>query len=220
MVVLESSGPRPPRARPAAPGNASMPADGLRAILRDNGISNARLARILNCTQRSARRYAQGARQLPHTAVVLLRLLDGGVCTVAQIEEACSPSPRDRDEPPDCPEGGTNDGGAVAAIARLTAESCRYPVGDPNSVAFHFCNAHRLQGHSNCKAHYAIVYRQDDPHGGTTRLNAERPVPRAAARAALPQRSGGAKASERKASERSGGAKASAEIAGRLVGAV
>jgi len=35
----------------------------------------------------------------------------------------------------------------------LMPDDCRWPIGDPQSDAFHFCGEHRQDGHPYCETH-------------------------------------------------------------------
>jgi hypothetical protein len=96
---------------------------------------------------------------------------------MTQIEAAHIPYDTEPDAPPPRTEGRMNgailsapDGGAVTAIWTLTAGSCRFPIGSPDSAAFRFCGKDRLPGHSYCRAHCAVVYKPPaDPRRGEIR---------------------------------------------------
>ncbi len=45
------------------------------------------------------------------------------------------------------------------SIETLTACSCRWPIGDPESDDFHFCGRNRLENKPYCEFHAAIAYQ-------------------------------------------------------------
>lgn len=44
------------------------------------------------------------------------------------------------------------------AIEQLGEKSCRFPIGDPRSVEFHFCNAESVVGKPYCADHCRLAY--------------------------------------------------------------
>jgi GcrA cell cycle regulator len=75
--------------------------------------------------------------------------------------------------------------GTPCGLLDLSADTCRWPVGDPGDPDFAFCGAAPLAGHPYCIGHSLIAYRADDAQGAApaesagTR-NLPRPVRRAA----------------------------------------
>ena len=49
---------------------------------------------------------------------------------------------------------------ATIAIESLTAQSCRYPIGDPRKPGFRFCGRRRTAGSSFCAEHHRIVWKR------------------------------------------------------------
>lgn len=44
------------------------------------------------------------------------------------------------------------------ALVDLTAESCRFPLGDPGKPGFGFCNGQHVKGRPYCAGHMRIAY--------------------------------------------------------------
>jgi GcrA cell cycle regulator len=51
--------------------------------------------------------------------------------------------------------------GPACTLLALTAETCRWPVGDPGEADFVFCGAAPLKRYPYCLAHCLIAYRPD-----------------------------------------------------------
>lgn len=49
------------------------------------------------------------------------------------------------------------------SIHDLTAESCRWPIGDPRTPEFHFCNKLHMPGLPYCEAHARRAYQPPQP---------------------------------------------------------
>lgn len=49
--------------------------------------------------------------------------------------------------------------GKLCANDLLTADCCRWPIGDPRSVAFHFCGAEKVPNRSYCNDHSARAFQ-------------------------------------------------------------
>ena len=49
---------------------------------------------------------------------------------------------------------------ATIAIESLTAQSCRYPIGDPLKAGFRFCCRRQAAGSSFCAEHHRIVWKR------------------------------------------------------------
>jgi len=65
-----------------------MNAKQYRQMLKDLDLSHIGAARLLTIEPRSSRRYADGAREVPGTVAILLRLMLAGKLTAADIEAA------------------------------------------------------------------------------------------------------------------------------------
>jgi GcrA cell cycle regulator len=97
-------------------------------------------------TPRSGRPFPLSARSWPKTA--LRTRSDTGLRTSI-------PAPRKRVSLPDlgpAPERPVN-------VSTLSAESCRWPEGDPKHEGFHFCGRAAEAGRPYCRHHAAIAYR-------------------------------------------------------------
>jgi|SRR5215472_9013377 len=75
--------------------------------------------------------------------------------------------------------------GTPCSLLDLSAQTCRWPIGDPGDPDFAFCGAAPLAGHPYCIGHCLIAYRADDAQGAppaesTARANTPRAVRRAA----------------------------------------
>src|SRR5262249_32312946 len=66
----------------------------LREVLSELSVTQRRMGQLLGVAPRSVRRWRRGDRHIPHGICILLRLLDMGAITVAQVEEAAGFSPR------------------------------------------------------------------------------------------------------------------------------
>lgn len=53
--------------------------------------------------------------------------------------------------------------GQRATIFTLTASTCRWPIGDPGDVDFHFCGAKCSSGNPYCDYHAAMAYQAPQP---------------------------------------------------------
>ena len=75
--------------------------------------------------------------------------------------------------------------GTLCGLLDLTADTCRWPVGDPGDRKFAFCGAKPLVGYPYCVGHCLIAYRADDAAGappaqGVSKPNLRRAIARAA----------------------------------------
>ncbi|VBB69656.1 FIG00689473: hypothetical protein [invertebrate metagenome] len=46
----------------------------------------------------------------------------------------------------------------IRSVIELSALTCRWPIGDPRDVSFHFCGKRVLTGKPYCAEHVAIAY--------------------------------------------------------------
>lgn len=46
----------------------------------------------------------------------------------------------------------------IRSVVELSALSCRWPIGDPRDVNFHFCGKHVLSSKPYCAEHAAVAY--------------------------------------------------------------
>jgi GcrA cell cycle regulator len=51
--------------------------------------------------------------------------------------------------------------GIPRALLELSAGTCRWPIGDPESADFMFCGAAPVKGRAYCRAHCLIAYRPE-----------------------------------------------------------
>ena len=75
--------------------------------------------------------------------------------------------------------------GTPCGLLELSAQTCRWPIGDPGDPDFAFCGAIPLAGHPYCIGHCLIAYRADYAQAAPAAENTERAnMPRAIRRAA------------------------------------
>jgi hypothetical protein len=110
-------------------------------------------ARWFGTSERNIRRWKSGDRHTPPAVGIVLRLLIAQKITVRDVEEAAAliparsgsakgePPARLRAELGACAKTAT----LVEQICALTAERCHWPVGDPKSPNFFFCNAPTIE---------------------------------------------------------------------------
>ena len=65
--------------------------------------------------------------------------------------------------------------GPACTLLELSAETCRWPIGEPDAVDFIFCGAAPFQRYPYCVAHCLIAYRPDS--GETESQPAATPAP-------------------------------------------
>ena len=53
--------------------------------------------------------------------------------------------------------------GERKTLQMLTENSCRWPIGDPQSVDFHFCNQHKVPGLPYCEHHARRAFQPPQP---------------------------------------------------------
>jgi len=46
----------------------------------------------------------------------------------------------------------------IRSVVELSALTCRWPIGDPRDVTFHFCGKRVLTGKPYCSEHAAVAY--------------------------------------------------------------
>lgn len=87
------------------------------------------------------------------------------------IRKDARPVPRRRPAPLPTPVVPDEPSGAVEAFEppaptrlseRRSAQSCQWPIGDPNDKTFHFCDAPALPGKPYCSKHCASAYIKKD----------------------------------------------------------
>jgi hypothetical protein len=166
----------------AEPSDLLVAATEFRAALEVLGITSRHAARLFAVNERSARRWRDGSRHVPHGISLVCRLLIAKVVTVNQVEQAAAPVPariNGRAEP--APEeqpalaplraktAALADGDPTTAekVCALTAEACRWPHGAPGQPGFRFCGNPIARG-SYCKYHHRMAYlppRTGSRHG-------------------------------------------------------
>jgi GcrA cell cycle regulator len=63
-------------------------------------------------------------------------------------------------------------------IDGLTADQCRWPIGDPQMADFHFCNSERIPGLPYCEHHCRRAYQPPTSKGGIERKVGSLDVPK------------------------------------------
>lgn len=63
----------------------------------------------------------------------------------AKNSRQSSPAPKEKDK-------------KIRSVVDLSANTCRWPIGDPREPGFHFCGAPTLPGKPYCAEHAAIAY--------------------------------------------------------------
>jgi len=137
-------------------------------------------ARLFNVTQRHIRRWRSGDRRLPHAVAIVIRLLVAGAITLDQIENVVASAPvqtnggakpeplapleeasQERSLRPHvktpAPEQSAPTRAPAAALAILALGSgrCHWPIGDPQTATFSFCNSPAIPQQPYCARHRA-----------------------------------------------------------------
>ena len=47
--------------------------------------------------------------------------------------------------------------------ANLETNDCRWPIGDPRAVDFHFCGAQQVAGRPYCELHWRMSFQPSRP---------------------------------------------------------
>jgi hypothetical protein len=146
----------------------------LRAL---SALGLARVARLFDVDERSARRWRDGTRHLPRGAAIVLRLLVDEVITVAQLEQAArtngsvkpKSAPRRVASAPESPaladaEAPLDDPGPSTAekVFALAPRTCRWPCGTPGDHGFRFCGD-PVATRPYCERHRVAAYLSPPP---------------------------------------------------------
>jgi hypothetical protein len=144
-----------------------------REMLCALGLEQQRVAKLFGVKPRCVRRWRNGDGSVPCGVAIVLRLLDAGVVTVAQVEQAAVPVPARMNgsaklKPPasllgePAPEAATlTDSGLTTAekVCALTPMACRWPYGDPGDHRFYFCGNPVAEKPPYCEHHRAMAWR-------------------------------------------------------------
>ena len=182
----------PCRVEPA--GDLSVAATEFHAMLNALGLTQHRIAKLLNVTPRTIRRWQHGDRRIPRGVGIVLRLLAAGAITIAQVEEAAIPARTNGSAPKESHPllAAPPEQSALACtfttaekVCALPANACCWPYGDPRRPDFYFCGAPVAEG-PYCKHHRAMAYLAPRPGRAHGRQPAHgRPSPPPGSRAAL-----------------------------------
>jgi GcrA cell cycle regulator len=74
--------------------------------------------------------------------------------------------------------------GLACSLLDLSAETCRWPVGEPDAADFVFCGAAPFQRYPYCLAHCLIAYRPDSGETESPRVETPAGADRGMERAA------------------------------------
>ncbi len=64
--------------------------------------------------------------------------------------EVAKPKPKAKAKPPEPKK--------IRSLVDLSANTCRWPIGDPKEAGFHFCGGNAMSGKPYCAEHAAIAY--------------------------------------------------------------
>ena len=164
-------------------------ADELRTILAALGITSRHAARLFAVNERSARRWRDGSRHVPHGISSVCRLLIAKVVTVDQIERAATPvsartngsakrkspapqhaAPAPEEQPALAPRRARTatladpspTSTVVEQVCMLTAENCHWPLGVPGQPGFRFCCSAVVTA-PYCPRHRAAAFLKPRP---------------------------------------------------------
>jgi hypothetical protein len=139
------------------------------AALTTLGIKQRSAARWFGTSERNIRRWSSGDRRTPPAVGIVLRLLNAGAVTAAQVEKAAAgpvpartnghakPEPPAPLEPTPVPAHADPGSTTVAALLALREASCRWPIGDPRCPDFRFCGRATVR-EPYCEAHRAAAH--------------------------------------------------------------
>jgi hypothetical protein len=173
----------------AEPSDLLVAVTEFRAALEMLGITSRHAARLFAVNERSARRWRDGSRHVPHGIGIVCRLLIAKVVTVDQVEQAVAPVParingRAEPEPPaplraaSAPEAQSlapqraktatladSSSATAEKVLALVEGTCRWPHNDPRDCDFHFCEAPVIVM-PYCPHHRALAYLAPRPSRG------------------------------------------------------